>query len=115
MENILKLTVVVTSVDIGTPVELDETPLLGGQGRKAILRMPVNTVTGVFKLQGNSRDPDTKAVPAEDDSGWTDILSVAAATTVPTQEIELPEFIRWNVTTADADGPDVLVYLEGIQ
>lgn len=113
MPNILKLTAVVTSVDILAPVRLNKTPLLGGDGREAKYSIPTLPLTGVFKLQGHpSQEAST---PAEDDAGWADLLTVNASAAQAGELSDLPGWIRVNVTTADADGPDVAVYLEGVQ
>lgn len=113
MPNIQKLTVVVTAVDILAPVRLNKTPLLGGQGREAKYSIPTLPITGVFKLQGHS-SPEATA-PAEDDDGWTDLLTVNASAAQAGEISDLPGWIRANVTTADGDGPDVAVFLEGVQ
>lgn len=110
--NTLKLTVDVTAVDIGVPVALDKTPLLGGEGREGILRIPVLPITGVFTLQGAPKQPGGDA-PAEGSSDWATLLTIDANAEHQYEVADLPNFIRWNTTTADGDGPDVLVYLEG--
>lgn len=114
MPMILEISAVVTSVDIGTPQALDQTPLLGGQGRNAILHIPTLPITSTVKLQGAGIDPTTGAAPVEGSSDWTDIVTITSASD-PVQEIELPQFIRWNTTVLDADGPNVGMYLEGVQ
>lgn len=110
MAYITELTAVVTSTDIGTPTALDTSPLLGGKGRKGLLRIPVLPLTSTVKIQGATKDSDGSQ-PAEDDALWTDIVSLTS-TSDQVQEIELPDFIRWNCTVLDADGPDVKVYVE---
>ena len=114
MSNILKLTADVTAVDILTPVALNTTPLLGGAGREAILDIPVLPLTGVFSIEGAPTDPDTGTVPIEGSALWTEIVEIDASSDQK-QQIELPDWIRINVTTADGDGPDVPCYLEGVQ
>lgn len=113
MPNILKLTADVTAVDIGAPVRLGRTPLLGGQGREAKYSIPVLPITGVFKLQGH--DSTDSTAPAENDAGWYDVLTVNDSTAQVGEIADLPAWIRVNTTTADADGPDVDVFLEGVQ
>ncbi len=108
------LNAVVTSVDIGTPVELDETPFLGGQNRNALLRLRALPLTSTVLVQGAGRDPGTKEVPAEDSAAWTTIATLTSASPI-VQEILLPEFIRWNTTVLDEDGPNVVIDLEGVQ
>lgn len=113
MSNILKLTAVVTSVDIGTPVECADTPLLGGAGREAKLLVPDLPITSTVKLQGAGRQADD-AAPAEDSTEWSDIVTLTSASDKE-QQIVLPRWIRWNTTVLDADGPDVKVFIEGVQ
>lgn len=112
MSNLKTLTVDVTAVDIGTPERLNVTPLQGGQGREAMYHVPVLPLTSVFKLQGHD-SPEADA-PAENDAGWYDLATIDKDSE-KMGEIRLPAWIRWNTTTLDADGPDVLVYLEGVQ
>jgi hypothetical protein len=114
MTMIQTINAVVTSVAIGTPVELNATPFLGGQRRNAILRLRNLPITSTVLLQGASRDPGTKAVPASGSAEWTTIVTLTSAS-APVQEIILPEFIRWNTTVLDADGPNVVGDLEGVQ
>lgn len=113
MTMLKKITAVVTSVDIGTPETLNSTPFMGGQGRKATLNIPVLPLTSTIKLQGAPKN-DTGAAPAEDSADWTDIVTITSASD-QLQEIELPDYIRWNVTVLDADGPDVDLFLYGVQ
>lgn len=113
MPNILKLAADVTAADIGAPVRLGRTPLLGGQGREAKYSIPVLPITGVFKLQGHLSA--SASAPAEDDTGWYDVLTVNATSDQAGEIADLPAWVRVNTTTADADGPDVDVFLEGVQ
>jgi hypothetical protein len=113
MPNILKITTVVTAQDILNVTTLNTTPLQGGFGREAILRCPVLPLTSEIKVQGAGRT-DSGDPPAEESDAWTDIVTLSSSSPHE-QEIELPLYLRMNVTTADADGPDVTVYLEGIQ
>lgn len=108
----IKLTAVVTSVDIGTPVELNASPFMGGAGRNALVKIPVLPLTSTVKLQGAGNSGD--GIPAEGSSDWTDILTLTSASERQ-YEISLPQYIRWNTTVLDADGPDVNIYLEGVQ
>ena len=114
MSNTLKLTADVTAQDILTPVRLNTTPLMGGSGREAILNIPTLPLTGVFSIEGAPDDPDTGTTPVEGSALWAEIVEIDSSSDVM-QEIELPQNIRINVTTADVDGPDVICYLEGIQ
>lgn len=113
--NILEIQAVVTSVDIGTPVALDETPLLGGYGREGKYSIPVLPLTSTVKLQGAGNDPDTGIMPVEGSDLWEDLLTITSASDQVGQINDLPKYIRWNTTVLDADGPDVKVYLEGVQ
>lgn len=113
MSMILEINAVVTPVDIGTPQSLDATPLLGGQGRNAILHVPELPITSTVLLQGAGKDADG-AAPAEDSEDWETLATITSVSD-PLQEIELPDFIRWNTTVLDADGPNVRMYLEGVQ
>lgn len=110
MANIVELNVVVTSVDIGTPTALDTTPLMGGLGRNGVMRIPVLPLTGVFSIEGATHDEDG-AEPAEGSALWTEIAEITSASD-QIQEITLPNYIRWNTTTDDGDGPNVKVYIE---
>lgn len=114
MSMIKKFSAVVTTVDIGTPFATLTTPFAGGDGRKAILRLDNKPITSTVKLQGAPKDPGTKEVPAEDSTAWADIVTLTSASDT-IQEIALPEYLRWNCTVLDADGPDIVMYLEGVQ
>lgn len=111
--NLLELNAVVTSVDIGAPVTLNTTPLLGGEGKEALLRVPARPITATVLLQGAYRT-QSGAAPAEDSPAWTTIATLTSASD-SVQQIELPFYLRWNTTVADADGPAVAIYLEGVQ
>lgn len=119
MTNLVKLTVDVTTVNIGTPVLLNKTPLAGGAGRTAICHLHDLPITSTFKIQGhNGRGTEnadgTFDPPAEADTGWFDIATVDSTSDRVT-EIELPLWVRVNTTVLDADGPDVVATLEGIK
>jgi len=107
-----KITAVVTSVDIGTPIELNASPFMGGAGRNALVKIPVLPLTSTILLQGAGNSGE--GVPAEGSSDWSTILTITSASE-QNQEIELPQYIRWNTTVLDADGPNVNIYLEGVQ
>lgn len=111
MPIVQKLTAVVTTVDIGTPVELNGTPL--GQGREALLFTPTLPLTSTIKLQTADNDPSTKDVPAEDSTQWTDVVTVTSADDFVQVVEGLKRFVRWNTTVLDADGPNVALYLVG--
>lgn len=113
MPNIKKLIASVATVNAGTPQRLNTTPLQGGHGREAKYSIPVLPLTGVFKLQGH--DSAEAAAPASNDTGWYDVLTIDASAGQVGEIADLPSWIRTSTTTADADGPDVAVYLEGVQ
>lgn len=119
--NIKKLTISVATAEIGTPLHLNETPLAGGQGREAKYQLNAAPITGVVELQGSdaigtpvgsgaSYDP-----PAEDDDSWTTIMTLDSDSELVGEIEDLPRWLRASTTTADADGPDVILYLEGVQ
>lgn len=118
MSNKLKIDAVVTSVDIGTPIALNTTPLLGGAGREAKYSIPVLPLTSTVKLQGASKvssDGLASHVPDEDSTDWTDLLTITSASDHEGEIADLPDYIRWNTTVLDADGPNVAIFLEGVQ
>lgn len=108
-----KLLAVVTSVDIGVPVAMDATPLLGGKGRNATFEAPVAPLTSTVKLQGAYKD-STGGMPAEGDAAWYDIHEFTATSDLM-GEFELPDYVRWNTTVLDADGPDLDIFIRGVQ
>lgn len=111
-QQVQKVTAVVTSVAIGTPVALDETPLLGGAGKKGILRCPVLPLTSTVLVQGAPAiDAATGIAPVSGSSLWTTLVTLTSASD-PQAEIDLPELIRANCTVLDADGPDVEFWVE---
>ena len=118
--SLLAIAAVVTTVDIGTPVALNATPLLGSAGaanggRKCKMRIPVLPLTSTCKIQTAPRiDPTTGIAPAEDSAFWTD-LATLTSTSAQIQEVTPDYYVRWNTTVLDADGPNVNVYLEGVQ
>lgn len=109
----IKLTAVVTAVDIGTPVAMDATPFLGGKGRNAILSIPTLPGTSTVLIQGAPKT-STGAEPVEGDASWTTLATLTSASEKQF-EIELPDFIRWNTTVLHAAAPNVIVYIEGVQ
>jgi hypothetical protein len=113
MSMVKKITCVVTAADILGVEKLDTSPFMGGQGRKAILNIPVLPLTSVIELQGHPITEDGLE-PAEASTSWATIATLNSSSE-QVQEIELPQYIRYEITTADVDGPDVLLYLEGVQ
>jgi hypothetical protein len=114
MANQRKISVVVTAVAILTPWKNGTTPLLGGAGREAILRIPKLPNTAVFKLQGAPTDPVTNDVPVSGSALWTDIVTINASSDQQQELTDLPLWMRANVTTLEATTPTV-IYLEGKQ
>lgn len=103
--------VAITALAIGVPVRNNVTPLAGGTQRNALL---INNAAiaggGAVKIQGNP-SPDA-AAPADNDAGWADIVTLNAAAPLE-QEIILPAWIRYNITTIGTG--NATVSLEGIQ
>lgn len=113
MPIVQKLTAVVTLVDIGTPLDLGKTQF--GNGRNALLRITsALPLTSTILIQTATADPNTKAVPAEDSTLWTTICTLTSADDVVQEVKGLQRFVRWNTTVLDADGPDIVMYLEGL-
>lgn len=101
----------ITATAIGPGVRCNVSPFTGGQNRNALL---INNAAvggaGVVKIQGN---PSTSATaPADADAGWADIVSLVAASPLE-QEITLPSWIRYNITTLGTG--TVTIALEGVQ
>lgn len=116
--NKLNLNIVVTAVDIGAPVALNSTPLLGGAGREAKWSMPVLPITSVIKLQGATKvttDGLAGHAPVEASTDWYDIMTLDVNSKHEGEIADLPDYIRWNTTTLDADGPNIEFWLEGVQ
>lgn len=113
MSMLLTITADVTTVNNGASQRLDTSPFMGGQGRKAILRVPVLPITSTVLLQGHPITEDGLD-PSAASSGWATVVTLTS--TSPTiQEVELPYHVRYRTSVLDADGPDVLLYLEGVQ
>lgn len=115
MPNIIEITAVVTSVDIGTPQEFMATPLLGGAGREALIHCPVLPLTSTVLIQGAPAiDASTGIAPVEGSSLWTTRATFTSSAD-QIQQIEIDELMRWNTTVLDADGPDVKFVVQGVQ
>ena len=98
-------------------IPLNETPFLGGQGRSAMLLLNAAVGgSGVVSIQGNpgvvSADGMQVSAPVFASAGWTDI-AVLNSGSILQQEIELPAYIRANVTTIGTG--TVTIALEGVQ
>lgn len=124
MSNIIKIVADVTTANIGDPIFLGRTPHGGGAGRECKYQVLAPTLTAVVEIQGHNGHGEGGAFgeidpPAEDDSGWFTVLTFGAgepALEDRSGEIaDLPRWIRYETTTLDADGPDVVVVLEGVQ
>lgn len=100
-----------TATGAAAAVRCNATPFFGGQGHNAFLTLPAAVGgSGVVKIQGHASPAET--APASDDEGWADIVSLDADSPLR-QEIEVPAWIRANVTTAGTG--TVTVNLEGVQ
>lgn len=101
----------ITATAIEAPILCNVSPFLGGQGRNALLKNDAAVGgAGVVKIQGNPLAGST--APADNDAGWVDIVSLVAASPLE-QEIELPRWIRVNITTLGTG--TVTISLEGVQ
>lgn len=118
MLKILANALSITALTPAAPtIQLNETPFLGGQGRSAML---LNNAAvggaGVVKIQGHpglvSADGQSVSAPVYASPGWVDIATLDAAAVLQ-QEIELPAYIRVNVTTIGTG--TVTIALEGVQ
>lgn len=90
---------------------LATTPFVGGRNRNAILKLDaVPAGGGVVKIQGSSNDIHT--TPGTSDPSWTDIVTLNASSPLE-QEIQLPQWIRTNVTTGGTG--TVQITLNGVQ
>lgn len=91
------------------PVEMNESPFLGGQGHNAILRQSAAIGgAGEVLIEGN----DSIDEPAADDEGWSTITTLTAASLLA-NEIELSRWMRVTVNVAGTGTPTFL--LEGVQ
>jgi len=101
----------ITATAIQAGIKLNKTPLLGGQGWSASLenQAPVGGA-GVVLIQGH--DQVGGSVPASGDAGWYTIATLNAAAPL-VQEIELPNFIRTNVSVIGTG--TVTINLYGVQ
>jgi hypothetical protein len=101
----------ITATAIGPGVRCNVSPFCGGQGKTALL---INNAAiggaGVVKIQGNPLSGAT--APADADAGWTDIATLNATSPLE-QEIALPSWIRYNITTLGTGS--VTIALEGVQ
>lgn len=114
MSNILKLTADVETVNNGAAVHLNTTPLAGGAGREAKYSIPALPITSTVLVQGHGALAD-KGTPATDSASWETILTITSASDAVGEIEDLPEWVRLRTSVLDADGPDVAVYLEGVQ
>lgn len=115
MSNIITITADVTAVAIGTPVAMDATPLLGGAGREARVTLEGLPITSTFLLEGAPTDAATGVVPVEGSALWTTLATLTSTSAAAFELADLPAHIRVNTTVLDADGPDVLIHLVGVQ
>lgn len=114
--NLLTIEADVTTVNVGDPIKLDKTPLAGGYGREAKVHVPTRPLTSVVELQGHGFTEDNnQTAPAGDSAGWQTLATIEDDTPQVFELAGLPAWIRYSTTTLDADGPDVLITLEGVQ
>lgn len=101
----------ITATAYGVPVRCHVSPFLGGQNHNALL-INNNAVggAGVVAIQGNPSSSAT--APADADAGWTTITTLIAASPLE-QEIQLPSWIRYNITTLGTG--TISISLEGVQ
>lgn len=110
MPNLVNIPVPAT-VSAGTAVALNKTPLLDGKGREGKLSLPTAGLgTGVVQLQGAPK-PAAGGVPANGD--YTTLMTLNSSSAAMIEILDLPDFIRANVTTAPAAATNLI--LEGVQ
>lgn len=101
----------ITATGAQTPELLNATPFEGGWGKNAFLTLQSAIAGGgVVKIQGNPTAGPS--APASGDANWTDIVALDANSPLR-QEIELPLWIRVNITTVGTG--TVTIGLEGVQ
>lgn len=110
MPNLINIPVPAT-VSAGAAVRLNTTPLLGGQGREGKLSLPNGGLgSGVVQIQGAPR-PTSGGAPANGD--YTTILTLNSSSAAMVEILDLPDYIRANVTTAPSAATNLV--LEGVQ
>jgi hypothetical protein len=113
MRKALATALSITATDIQAPIKLDDTPFMGGKGRSGYLGLQAAVGgSGSIKVQGHNGDENGTSEPAEDDSGWFDIVTLTSASPL-SQEIELPLYIRTNVTVVGTG--TITAWLDGVQ
>lgn len=114
MPNLLKIAsgLSLTATGASTAYRLAQTPLLGGEGREGKLTLDTAVGgSGVVAVQGH---PSTSATaPASGDAGWTTILTLNSSSSLFQEILDLPKWIRLNVTTAGTG--TLTATLEGVQ
>jgi hypothetical protein len=101
----------ITATGAQDAILCNTSPFAGGQGKNAFLVSSAAIGgSGVVKVQGNPTAGP--AAPADDDANWADIVSLTSASPLR-QEIEVPLWIRVNVTTAGTG--TATLDLEGVQ
>lgn len=113
-KKLIELAANVQTVNNGAAVALDESPLLGGQGREGLLRLPVLPLTSTVLIQGHPAMAD-KSTPLEASTDWTTLATLTSASDQVQRIADLPDWVRYRTSVLDADGPVVNVYLEGEQ
>lgn len=116
MSNILTITAAVTTVNNGDPIKLNTTPLAGGHGREAKVHVPTRPLTSTVLLQGHGETANgNQAAPAADSAGWATIATIEDDTAQLFELADLPAWIRYRTSALDADGPNVIITIEGVQ
>lgn len=86
-----------TALAKGPATLLNVTPLAGGRRRNALLDIDVLPAGGgVITIEGSSNDIHT--TPGASDPSWTTVVVLNASSPLE-QEILLPQWIRYNITT----------------
>lgn len=90
--------IALTATAIGPTISCNESPFLGGAGRNVVVRLDAAPGgAAVVKIQGHP-GLASRVAPTSGDTGWVDIVSFIATSPLA-QEIALPLFVRYNITT----------------
>lgn len=100
-----------TALAKGPATLLNVTPFEGGRRRNAILDMDAAPAGGgVITIEGSTNDIHT--TPGASDPSWTTVATLNASSPLE-QEIQLPQWIRYNITTVGTGTANVR--LNGVQ
>ena len=87
----------ITATGAQAAILVNTSPFLGGQSHNAVLDIDgVPAGGGVIAIQGSSNDIHNP--PGTSDPSWTTIATINASSPLE-QEINLPQWIRVNITT----------------